>query len=662
MSHTGQKDWLWPMLISLGLVLVAYLCWQAGQDILGIVRLSFAVFTGHISRRAVMWVFFLLGNGILLVFLTLAVWKRGPLAQGSPVLINLDRLRDRMGWTHWLLAAVLVTLPSILILILPQEEVFGKGALRLWVLLAAAAGFAVVVTRSRQTLVGWLPFLAGLLAIAVVFSAAHALTLVTDYPFALGWSEGNRLYDYSLTFGRNLYSSQYPIVLPAYSPGRYALWGILFLVPGLPIAIHRLWDGILWNITPLIFGWLLFPGMNWKWRAGLALWVALFLAQGPIYPMLLIAAILLVLAFRSERAWKWTGIAAGGLYAGLSRWTWLASIGVWGAILEQLFRPQREKPLFVRYFPAVLVFITGLLPGFLANLPRWLAPKASTLSLSQPLLWYRLFPNATYPLGILLNLMLAVIPLVVFLVWLALTRRWTLDGSQVLMVFAACGVFLAAGLVASIKIGGGSNLHNLDMFFVTLIFLLVAAVRESTSSGTLAFHHWPVWVRVWVSMAVLIPVCIIFFQYSPQTFPSQELAGKYVVDVQHQVDAAREKGEILFIDQRQLLTYGMIHHVDLVSDYEKKYMMDQAMAGNATYFKRFYQDLSSHRFALIVTEPLFLVERGEGYSFGEENDAFVKWVSQPVLCHYQILSTLSEVRIQYLVPRQEPSQDLNCQP
>ncbi len=346
--------------------------------------------------------------------------------------------------------------------------------------------------------------------------------------------------------------------------------------------------------------------------------------------------------------------------AGLSRWTWFAAVGVWGAILEQFYRPNQGRHLVRRYLPALLIFVVGSLPGLVANAPRWLTPKETTLSFSQPLLWYRLFPNSTYPAGVLLALAIAVIPLLVFLVWAAASRRWRMDWSQQVMVIGASTAFLVAGLVASTKIGGGSNLHNLDMFFITLVFLLLTALRGQAADGRLPLPAWPRLARAWVTVGVIVPAWMIFSQGGPLILPSAELAGQYLVDIQKTVDLARPRGEILFVDQRQLLSFGLVRGVDLVSDYEKKYMMDQAMAGNATYFRKFYRDLASHRFSLIITEPLFLVQQGEEYSFGEENDAFVKWVSRPLLCYYEVLDTLTEVRVQYLIPRSTPVDEKDC--
>jgi len=86
-------------------------------------------------------------------------------------------------------------------------------------------------------------------------------------------------------------------------------------------------------------------------------------------------------------------------------------------------------------------------------------------------------------------------------------------------------------------------------------------------------------------------------------------------------------------------------------------MMDEAMAENAAYFAPFIRDLASHRFALIISEPLWIKFQGGDYHFGNENDAWVKWVSIPVLCYYQPVETFLDVGVQLLVPRWEPLEE-----
>jgi hypothetical protein len=92
----------------------------------------------------------------------------------------------------------------------------------------------------------------------------------------------------------------------------------------------------------------------------------------------------------------------------------------------------------------------------------------------------------------------------------------------------------------------------------------------------------------------------------------------------------------------------------LVSDYEKKYVMDMAMAKNSNYFKTFYEDLEKSRFKLIISEPLKARRKSQGNSFREENNAWVKWVAKPLLCYYEPKLTFKDLRIQLLVPRDNP--------
>jgi hypothetical protein len=120
-----------------------------------------------------------------------------------------------------------------------------------------------------------------------------------------------------------------------------------------------------------------------------------------------------------------------------------------------------------------------------------------------------------------------------------------------------------------------------------------------------------------------------------------KLPGSGVDDFARTVGAADAAGQqVLFIDQRQLLTFGDVPNVPLIDDYEKKYLMDQAMTGDQAYFEQFYADLASQRFGLIISELLWIKVQGDDENFGDENNAWVKWVlvrycviTKPVVNH-----------------------------
>jgi hypothetical protein len=94
--------------------------------------------------------------------------------------------------------------------------------------------------------------------------------------------------------------------------------------------------------------------------------------------------------------------------------------------------------------------------------------------------------------------------------------------------------------------------------------------------------------------------------------------------------------------------------VTLVSEYEKKFLMDQAMDGDAEYFEGFYKDLARQRFSLIVAQPMFTSLQDEENRFPEENNAWVEWVAAPLLCYYTPVETIPEVQLQFLAPRSDP--------
>ena len=134
--------------------------------------------------------------------------------------------------------------------------------------------------------------------------------------------------------------------------------------------------------------------------------------------------------------------------------------------------------------------------------------------------------------------------------------------------------------------------------------------------------------------------------------PAQDKTEKALNVIRMEVAAASQTGEVLFMDQRQLLTFGLVDNLPLVPDYDKKYLMDRAMADTyGTLFPAFYNDLAAHRFTLIISDPLRKPVKDSDFSFGEENNAWVKWVAGPILCFYVPKVELDEFRIELLVPR-----------
>jgi len=115
--------------------------------------------------------------------------------------------------------------------------------------------------------------------------------------------------------------------------------------------------------------------------------------------------------------------------------------------------------------------------------------------------------------------------------------------------------------------------------------------------------------------------------------------------------AVQSGNDVLFVSERQLLTFGDISGVRLVPGYETVFLMEMAMSRNRPYLDAFHRDLREQRFSMIVVHDLETSLQGSGHSFGEENDAWVEEVSEPILCSYEPTTGIPQVSLQLLTPR-----------
>ena len=578
---------------------------------------------------------------------------------------------------RWVFAIFLVLLPGLIkwVLPLPANFTFGYWEEMLFIYIAAFTAACLFISDKDNDGRASLTIAALIMAAGAFHAILLKLCQVTDYPFTLFWSEGNRFFDYSTLLGSNRYLV--PDGQPIFtfiSWGMQVPWALPFIFSNLSIGDFRLWYQLVWIIPSLLLGWVAVWKKSYTGQFAIialvfASWTFLFLDQGPIYPPLILAALVTVLAVRSKLPIGALLILLVSFYVRRTRWTWAYSPGLWSALLALLAieAPNFSKDKLKLLVKPVVLGISGylggqILPPIVRNLSTStvkLLPDVISSTTRQPLLWNRLFPNPTYAPSILYGLLWAALPIVLLLVVLAAKRAWNVNWLQGLAMLVVTGAYLVVGLIASVKIGGGSNLHNLDNFLVTLVILAAAALLFLRDKN---YHLDSQPLLVFLVCAVLIaPVTYALRGGARLELPAQQTTNEVMDTITNTVNEYKDKGEILFMDQRQLLTFGMVKDVPLVDDYEKKYLMDQAMADNADYFAGFYKDLIEQRFVLIVNEPSNYVIRGSEFSFGEENDAYVKWVTIPVLCTYESLYASHEIGVELLVPRQSPADEAICQ-
>ncbi|HEX2696292.1 MAG TPA: hypothetical protein VHM28_01200 [Anaerolineales bacterium] len=601
----------------------------------------------------------------------------------------IARLRARIGRLRWLVVLLLITGSIWLLEYTPWGLVFHGIYIRVLIWAVEIGAVSILLNPDQESLFSWKWFLVALLLSGASFALVVPFHEVTSYPFSLGWSEGNRLYDYSIMFGRSRYL--YPPDLPL-SPlldvGRQLIGGLPFLFPNLSISAERFWIAFIYVAPYLILGWLTFwkvrKGAAWLWILA-GLWTYLFLRQGPIHPPLAISAILVALAWEQSFLFAVPLVFGAGYLAVISRFTWVFAASMWIGMLELGgSSPQNGKLTRRAWVRASALGMTGLfgsivfpkLIGLLhGNNAGITISGVSNAITHQPLLWYRLLPNATYGTGIIVGVFVAVLPLILLLVKMVRGGGWMVNNWQKLVILLPLIAFLGVGLIASTKIGGGGDLHNLDMFFIGLVFTLAIALKNG-NIRLIMEDGSSTWTHLLLLSLFILPAYQPLQELRPldvsqnfdwvstlsdtvslhavSSLPPAEETQHALSAVQNAVATAEPKGEILFMDQRQLLTFKYIR-VPLIPDYDKKVLIDRAMSSDRVYFDRFYQDLAAHRFSLIISSPLRAVIQDSDYEFGEENNAWSKWVAGPILCFYKPATSLKSVQIDLLIPRTDPA-------
>ncbi len=517
------------------------------------------------------------------------------------------------------------------------------------------AGASLLAISRRASWLAQVPLAA--VYLAGWYCAATFLNLVNAFPFSLEWSEVSRFYQASFYFSEQVYGVRLP--LPITHPSRYLLQSLPFLWSEAPLWAHRLWQALLWSVMPLLTSYLLARRLPLgKWRWPFIAWSFLFLMQGAVFYHLLPAIFIVLWGFDAKRPWRSLAfVAAASVWAGLSRVNWLPVPGALAALLY-LFEVawQAKQPAWRYLQRPVLLGAAGLAVAaaayaiYIAN-SGVADPGQFGSAFTSDLLWQRLWPSQQFPLGVLPGILLVSLPLFLILFLRSRQAHVALGFLRSAIIFIIVSVLFAGGLVVSVKIGGGTNLHNLDAF---MVFLWVVAAYMLTAGyapqrGKPALLTVPAWLT---TLVVSIPVLFAVYSGGPLNLPEARVADAALADIQQLVAEHVAKGEeVLFISQRHLLTFHMVD-APLVHEYEKLFLMEMAISGNQPYLERFWDNLEDHRFALIITDPLheyFYTESQD--DLAAENNAWVQHVSVPTLCAYETLRLYPELGIEVLQPR-----------
>jgi len=498
--------------------------------------------------------------------------------------------------------------------------------------------------------------LEALLSQAMIYKVVSYLSSISSYPFSMWWTEGNRMYFASLLIAGKLYHQSIP--LSFINPTQDILSAVPFLLGSNSIFIYRLWQAALELGTTIGVAILLGKQLRIENRSIywlLVMWCTLYLRleTGVFYPLLLVVLIVLA-GYSSRHPWR-VGISlvVASFWAGMSRFNWLpipSMLAVTLYLLQEPFENYRNfwhyllKPFFWSLL-GIAAAISGML---LMNHLNGIDLSVYGTFLSSALLWYRLLPNATYSPGILLAISFVSLPLwwIIAATLRGHIRQW--HPIRLVGVALISLVLFVGGLVASIKIGGGSNLHNLDAYLVVSILIAVFLYfnrfvpDKEVRANPISFPG--------IALAILIPVFLTIRVAEIPLAYSPIQVNEKLQTLKGYVESAAKEGEVLFMEQRQLITFHNIQ-IPLVPEYETVTLTEMAFWKEGTGPNQFQDDLRRHRFALIVAgmQPEGL--KGQQFSFPEENNVWYTRVTQPLMCEYEIAYSFPELGIQLLKPR-----------
>jgi len=597
--------------------------------------------------------------GIVAIAILVIAWRLSDsaLSRISYLASHISYPASRISYLAFLLCAALM----LFLFLGPWRASFQTLATRFLVLwLTSLLASIFLFNRQPSTTNRQLPtLLFTIILFTALYNLAAHLFMLSASPFSIGWSEATRYYHASLLLSERYYGVSLP---PFYQDlSRYVVEVVPLLIPNPSLTLQRIWEYLLRFLMPAVTVALLLRRLavaktnRILWLA-FFLWGTLFLLQGPVYFYLLPAA-MPVLAFYhpNKPIQSILALLAASLWAGISRINWLP-IPAMLTITLYLLEVPANKSILRYLLPPAAYTVLGLVTAYAARL--WymnisqIDPAMFNASFTQDLLWYRLFPSSLNAWGILPSGLLMATPLFIFiLAHLRNYKNW--HWIRLFGLGAMLFVLLAGGLIVSAKIGGGNNLHNLDGFSVLYLTVgLYLLFHRFAPDGTAGSASPALLSPLTLSLAVLAVTVFTSNAVTP-ALPSSARHEESLFQLQQLVDQTTASGgSVLFITQRHLLTYGLITGVPLVREYDNIDLMEYAITNYRPMIDRFRADVSAHKYALIIA-PIPPGQLRENDSpFSEENNAWLKRVSIPMLRSYKILAEFPEDGFVALIPDQ----------
>ncbi len=498
---------------------------------------------------------------------------------------------------------------------------------------------------------------------AAVLITAQNLATIISYPFSLDWSEGKWFLDASMVFSRKVYGVSFPVSWS--EPTRILFQSIPYVFTNAPsILVLRVWQCALVLALPAIVSFFFIARLLHKctfsfFLAFFFFFVMLFIGPTKYYLVL----IALPLAFLSKRRSIFMTsliVVSASLLVPPTRFNWIPVPGCVAAFLYFL-ENKVSKGFFKYIWRPVLWILLGTIVSFSIYLLylQWQPSLLDSLTTvtSSPLLFNRLFATGTNLLGILPSALLVSIPLFIVLSLYFVENKGKLHIVRVVGLCVILFIFFLGGIIASLKIGGGNNLHNLDGFLFFSSILIVYVIWNLVQPDQ-KIPSANVPIKGWVTMvAIIVPsVWIAINATEPLLVATPTIKKDEVQTIQNFVNSSTdETGKpALLIYQTQLIATGAIHGVAPDPIFNNVQLMEVAMTDNEPVLAQFHAALIAQKWGLILVPPMNLEVQDVDHPFSEEHNAWVQKIVKPLLCFYQPVYNSLDFDFELLIPISDP--------
>jgi hypothetical protein len=217
-------------------------------------------------------------------------------------------------------------------------------------------------------------------------------------------------------------------------------------------------------------------------------------------------------------------------------------------------------------------------------------------------------------------------------------------------------VFFLGGVVVSVKIGGGGDLHNLDAFIVFVVLVTTSLVAGAFTPEKTVQKTSLSSISAFLLLALVLMPVFFAFQSAPiWDFNASKQAQSNLTELNQALEIIKDhEGTVLFISNRQLQTFHAVPDFDLIQAYEKDLIMEMAMSKNQEYLQNFRADLASGKISAVLVDQLNTQHQDSTHSFGEENNAWVDEVLLPLLEYYEPAYSVDNGNINLLVAKSQP--------